>query len=362
MSPFCSASVSQFSRLRKLLLTPISTLEANKMKALRNNRGSVFIIVTLMLVLLIFMVGMGLDTGWLTYVRSQGQAAVDASALSGASGLSSGDMTQVEDKVAAFSSTNNYTGYTGNMIGSANITLVQYDWPTGSITPVGSIATANGVRVALENQNPHTGANPLTEIISPVFLAPVANFLGLSVPSTADVNVSAVAVAIGKAGFPLGIQESFCTGPYPKIGALYSQTPSGGEEPNSSGWTTFSIKPANKPTLMDMMDTTSCAYIPPVVLGACLHMNNGQIVPVLKEAEQHIGEEHWVPVVPDVKNFNQCQTLRGWAKVRVTEVDSKGDPKYIRGDLLECILDGTPDLTEYECTASVLVRDTKSGM
>ena len=59
------------------------------MKHLENQRGAVLIFVTLMIVLLLIMVGLGLDTGSLTYSRNQGQAAVDAAALSAVSGLPS---------------------------------------------------------------------------------------------------------------------------------------------------------------------------------------------------------------------------------------------------------------------------------
>ena len=218
------------------------------------------------------------------------------------------------------------------------------------------------MRVSLEKSNPYTNAASETDIDSPLFLTPLLNLFGSNTPGFAEISVSAVAAALGKPGFPLAIQESLCD-EYPKIGALYSQYPSGGETPNNTGWTTFTVPPASKPTLIDMMDSESCGYIPAVTLGACLIMNNGQIVPVLKEAEKFVGMDPvWVPVVPDVKNFNQCQTLKGFAKVRITEVKSSEDPKYVKGDLLECIMGGYPDLEQFECNGTALVRDIKSGM
>ena len=60
------------------------------MHAINNQRGSVLIFVTLSIVLLLIMVGMGLDTGHLVYVRAQGQAAVDAAALAAASAIPTG--------------------------------------------------------------------------------------------------------------------------------------------------------------------------------------------------------------------------------------------------------------------------------
>src|SRR5687767_10568480 len=79
----------------------------SSMHRMNNERGSVFIFVTLIIVLLLIMVGLGLDTGQLAYVRSQGQAAVDAAALGAVSGLRV-STSQVENRSAGFNATNNY--------------------------------------------------------------------------------------------------------------------------------------------------------------------------------------------------------------------------------------------------------------
>ena len=50
------------------------------MRPVQNENGYVVVFVTLMIVLLLIMVGMGLDTGHLAYIRSQGQPAVDSAA------------------------------------------------------------------------------------------------------------------------------------------------------------------------------------------------------------------------------------------------------------------------------------------
>ena len=54
------------------------------MQPLKNEQGYALVFMTLMIVLLLIMVGMGLDTGHLAYIRSQGQPAVDAAALAAA--------------------------------------------------------------------------------------------------------------------------------------------------------------------------------------------------------------------------------------------------------------------------------------
>src|SRR5262250_2948411 len=96
------------------------------MHVVNNNRGTVLIFVTLLIVLLLVMVGMGLDTGHLVYVRSQGQAAVDAAALAAASAIPTGSDTEVNDRAAAFDSKNDYVASPNNSITGANVTYIQY--------------------------------------------------------------------------------------------------------------------------------------------------------------------------------------------------------------------------------------------
>ncbi len=95
-------------------------------------RGSVLIFVALSMALLLIMVGMGLDTGHLVYVRAQGQAAVDAAALAAASAIPTGSSTQVNDRAAAFNLKNNYDDSSNNSITGTNTTYVQYSPTDGS--------------------------------------------------------------------------------------------------------------------------------------------------------------------------------------------------------------------------------------
>src|SRR5713226_4621208 len=58
------------------------------MKVSHNEHGVAIIYVTLFLMILgILFFALGVDVGWMAYIRSQGQAAVDAAALSGAAGI-----------------------------------------------------------------------------------------------------------------------------------------------------------------------------------------------------------------------------------------------------------------------------------
>ena len=119
------------------------------MKRLDNENGTVIIFATLMIVLLLIMVGMGLDTGHLVYIRSQGQPAVDAAALAAASAIPTGNLSTVQARAASINPGgtnpgfgNNYLNSPNNTISANNVTLVQYDSSTGAITTAGvTVAT-----------------------------------------------------------------------------------------------------------------------------------------------------------------------------------------------------------------------------
>src|SRR5215510_8099432 len=139
-----TATTARFRTLTAHIL--VRSMEAY-MQSVKNERGSVLIFATLIIVLLLIMVGMGLDTGHLAYVRSQGQPAVDSAALAAASAIPSGDMTKVTDQAAKFNpgaagnpgAGNNYvtSSNPSNKIGPNNVTLVKYDRATGAITTSG---------------------------------------------------------------------------------------------------------------------------------------------------------------------------------------------------------------------------------
>src|SRR5262245_66029411 len=124
------------------------------MNSLKNEQCSVLISATLLIVLLLIMVSIGLDTGHLADVRSQGQPAVDAAALAAAAAIPTGNLTTVTDQAAKLNPGggnpgvgNNYMDGSKNKIAANNVTLVKYDNVTRAVTTSGvTIANANGVR------------------------------------------------------------------------------------------------------------------------------------------------------------------------------------------------------------------------
>ena len=347
------------------------------MTKIRNESGSVLVFVTLMIVVLLFMVGMGLDTGWLTFSRSMGQRAVDMAALSGAAGLAKGDANAVKDNVEA--TINDYVKASGNPIdgtvGGKNVTLVKYDPVTG-ITPE-TIANANGVRVGLETTNPYTLGASGSAINTGHFLTPLLNLFGAgSAPASSDINVSAVAVYSAIPGIPLALGR--CT---PGQQNFFFQTPSGGANPNNSAWTTYTVKETNTPDLIERIHSiVNCQGGGEASVGTPICLSNGQNTPVVQEFEflaDPTGNKcYFTPVVSDQPTFTGCTAeenkIKSWAEVCIKAVcappDSNKNPscdkkiaeKYIVADVKRC------DLTDSErvgqCFKHTLVREKKVGM
>ncbi len=381
------------------------------MRPIRNEQGTVLVFVTLMIVLLLIMVGMGLDTGHLAYVRSQGQPAVDAAALAAASAIPTGLPADVYSRAAELNYVtgtndggNNYLDSPNNLIDADNVTLIKYNAASGDITTAtGTSSTstgdANGVRVALETSNPY-GGTVGGAMRSPLFLTPLFNLFGQTVNGTQNVSVSAVAVIQAIPGMPITIAgcaptSAGCTGgsgteddPYTQCKLLQVDSSNNGNNPDNdwdngkfqdSGWTTFNIQPANAPTIKALVGNNStCGNIPGVNMGVgCIHLNNGQITPVLQTFEnvyKHNGDglsgeanpplaNDWgvIPVVSSsIGNFNQCEPVVSFAKFGIRDVVKNGNDKWLLGDLI-CNwninrVGGTG------CYTTRLVRDKKSGM
>ena len=331
-----------------------------------NNRGSVIVFITLMIVLLMIMVGMGLDTGMLTYLRSQGQPAVDAAALAATSGLIQGT-AEVEARAAAFNATNNYVGSVGNSIGPGNLTYIKYDEGKRTITKVDP-ALANGVRVALENSNPYGGTNAPSPITSPLFLTPLFNLFGANASGAADINVTAVAYLKNRPGFPAALRQ--CT-PGPDQYLIWSPMTI-----ETACWTTYTINPANEPIVEGMVTGTKCDRIPAVSQYQPIYLNNGTIATVLDAVDKTYGPMppnkpcFTIPVVSTSANCNQQSPITGFADICLTEVQKGGAPTtmpdggqsnhYLKADVT-CNVN-LSDKPPNSCSLPVLVRDKLSGM
>jgi len=343
------------------------------MQSIKNERGAVIVFVTLIIVLLLVMVGMGLDTGHLAYVRSQGQPAVDAAALAAASAIPSGNKPTVEDQAAQFNSGattpgpgNNYVDSPNNQIRRKNVTLIHYDPATRTITPASGVAgasvgNANGARVALENSNPY-GGTPGTAMTAPLFLTPLLNLLGMTTPGTANVSVSAVAVIQALPGLPIVVTNSLCG----TNATLDFQ--SGG----TAGWETYYIDNASTDQVRNLWDALPfCSGQPLVDIGYCGNVANGVNNTIVNATLKPMFQAdpkacYLIPVVKAGGNINQCRTITDWASF-CPDCKPNGDCTDAfagNGQLHGTVTCGQSIWTsrDTKCYVPSLVRDTISGM
>jgi Flp pilus assembly protein TadG len=336
------------------------------MASIGNERGSVLVFITLMIVLLLIMVGLGLDTGQMTYARNQGQAAVDAAALSAVTGLPARDDAQVKARARGFNSTNDYVKSPSNPINNAQVSYVQYDFTTNSITNyAANVNTANGVRVALEQAN---GA----AISTPVFLTPLLNLMGIATAGTQNVNVSAVSVISAQPAIPIALWSGVCNGSdlVPDV-KIEMQHPDQNDAGENACWTTFFDCSSGAPDIKAGFETAgdcSGASISggTISIGSLICQNRGQVNTVLGQAKSFFLDDHpnqwWI--IPVIGGGGNCDPtnptkITDFAKIYPKAVDKTGNPKYITADV-QCgqTLD---DLSTSICHSHRLVREPTKG-
>jgi len=341
------------------------------MKSVRNEQGFALVFATLMIVLLLIMVGMGLDTGHLAYVRSQGQPAVDAAALAAASAVPSGNWSTVTDRAAKFNpggsnpgTGNNYVNSPNNAINQKNVTLVKYDNTTGDFTTTGvDITNASGARVALENSNPY-GGTAGKAMQSPLFLTPLFNLFGQKVKNTADVSVSAVAVNQALPGLPIVVVQNKCN----QVGDVILDFQAGGK--STAGWETYQIINASTDQIRELWDKLPyCAGQPAIDTGYCGNIANGvnstifnqNLKPMFKADPSRC---YLIPVIPNGGNLNQCQDIVDWAKFCPAQGNNTADAFPSQGALKGTVTCGQSPWTsrDTQCYVQRLVRDKTSGM
>jgi len=366
------------------------------MNKLRNDVGSVLVFVTLMIVLLMVMVGMGLDTGYLAFSRSMGQRAVDMAALAAAAGLAKGDATAIQSDVQQImvtGTTNDYVGRSKNVIdptvNGKNVTLMTYDFKTNKITGTTTdIKAANAVRVALETTNPYTGSNSNSAVSTPAFLTPLMNLFGggASAAGANNVNVSAVAVIQAEPGLPIAINGCDPAWVGTNTAIPWTQTPSGGSNPNNSGWTTYLDNSVSSPDIIKLIRKIgACQGTGLVNVGTNICLNNGAQTPDLRELETLIGTNedgtpkcYLTPVIPSSSNFTGCDNeIKAYAQIcplamcgpgvngsknqnLCTKPGSFG--KYVFATVKSCNV-GDPNAPGLSsCYSCRLVREPKVGM
>jgi len=302
-----------------------------------------------MIVLLMVMVGLGLDTGFLTFSRSMGQRAVDMAALAGAAGLAKGDAAAIKSNIEQLNTPNDYVNRTAGSnaidgtVSGKNVTLMTYDFTNNQITGTTTdITKATAVRVALETTNPYTRGSSNSAVNTPAFLTPLLNLLGSNTASSNNVNVSAVAVIQAQPGLPIALNGCDPAWVGTNTPLPWNQAPSGGSNPNNSGWTTYLDGSVSSPDVIALIrKIAACQGTGVVGVGTNICLNNGQQNPDLREFEILIGNNtdgtpkcYLTPVIPSSSNFTGCSNeILAYAQICPLAVCGPGVNGTINQDL-----------------------------
>jgi len=224
----------------------------------------VTVYITLFLLLLgLLFVALGMDVGWMVYVRSQGQAAVDAAAISGAAAIpayNSGNPCRVTGIVASLNSQNKVMNQDA-AIGGTDINYCTGD-PESSYTCTPTTLPADGLRV--------TKTYP-----TPLFFSGILNG-----GNPVNITVSATAWLGGPTGLGPTLPMAACTDQIGWTGPgstcdpnLVADLSANGED--NAGWFSPPGETANAKECKDMV--TGKTEIPYLYSGQDIELNNGQI-------------------------------------------------------------------------------------
>src|SRR5262245_35984522 len=250
------------------------------MKLLRDSRGIAIVYVTLFLMVLgILFFALGVDIGWMVYVKSQGQKATDAAALSGAAAIpnanTSGTQTKVNEMAMAFNSNN------AVMNSSAGVASTDVELCDGN--PNANPPNCNGAVLPAKAQ----GVKVTRTYNTPLFFTRFVNGAGstnISVSSTAwlggPATLPCTAAMDGGSCLPIAVCDQ-------EIG--YDPNAPGGPTCNPSIPIQFSPTGANNAAWWNSpgAGSTSASQckgmvggtipVPTVSIGDPLDLNNGQI-------------------------------------------------------------------------------------
>jgi hypothetical protein len=313
------------------------------MNTINNDRGIAIIYVTLFLMVLgILFFALGIDIGWMTYVKTQGQAAADASALAGAAAIpavnSSGSPAKANEMAALFNTNNTVMNQAAGI--SASDVQVCDGSPSSPVCPASDLSTAGGVKVT-KTYN------------TPLFFTRFLNGVG-----STNISVSATAWLGGLAGIRPDLPVVLC-------GEAVGFDPSAPEGSNCDPAATLTFNPNGTDTAgywnypaNDNMNASTCkdyvenpSHIPNINVNDIIDTNNGVANSCLKDIDDKyasctpakcaLAADHpdrkactaVIPIIDCPNSINKDVPVKGFASLCITAVESQGKNKFIDANL-----------------------------
>jgi len=316
------------------------------MNALRSNQGVAIVYVTLFLLVLgLLFVALGVDVGWMIYVKTQAQRTVDAAALRAAAAIpnynNAGDTSMVYSMATGVNAANTVMNQDAQ-IGGSNIELCA-DNPNSPTCLATTYPTpAGGVKVTKAYS-------------APLFLS---GRLLNGGNNNVDLNVSSIAWLGGPGGLtpdlPMGMCQSQVGYPnkcsdspsLPKEDIVWDGigNQSASTTDDSAWWTPIDVQTDASDCRKLIQDPSK---FPLLHIDDLILRNNGQVTSCLNDIANtyagcpstcdpvgHPECTRLVPVFDCAANPNQSAPVVGFAKLCITEVKAQGTPKYIKGPLI----------------------------
>ena len=321
----------------------------------KHEQGTVLLYVAGSLIVMLLFVGLAIDGGWTTYVRNQGQAAVDAAALSAVSAVPNYEQgasaSTIELRASAFAQNAASAGSANIVMHQAptltlanNIDCLTYNQASNTFTCsdpgcTGACAPAqvNAVRVSMADS---TAPTRNSAINVPLFFGRMVGmpFMRLNVSAVGYLQCPGTCTSSTcPSELPLALCANYVGYPNNCGPTTSLQVPNG---TNNSAFTSFFDPSTSAHDCRYFVDNPTA--IPSVTVGQSINVTNGQDASCLHDIQTLFNTNKdasgkWC-VFTAVLNctgasLNGAFAVAGFAQLCITQVVDTGSPKYVQGYL-----------------------------
>ena len=304
---------------------------------MNQEKGAILPIFAVAVLVLVLLVAASINIGWMSNVKSQAQAAVDAAALSGAAGIPNyialnGDKDIVDRLALSYNGDpadddTNSVAKLDPSIETARVHMMEYNG--GPPQPAVDVPSTNAVRV-------------VKDYSVPLFFGGVVNMLQWTVRVQATATLGAPGCA--EVDFPVALvadgSQDFCSdNQCDQVSSVAIQTNS---NIDNSAFFNYLGNPISARSCKDMVDGSGRRTI---CTGEEIELGNGQMTACLKKMNEHCNDIDcenvpWVVTVPVVtsasiaainngNNFVQQAPIAGFAKIWIGDIVDTRSQKSI---------------------------------
>ena len=308
------------------------------MRAATGERGTVAVLMAVVLVVVLGCTALAVDLGYLFLTQAELQSGADAAALAGVGGLLK-DPYMARYQAVEYAAHNQAASETISLL-PQEVTLGNWDFETRTFEPSLNEWNANSVRVDARRVKDRYEPNPLKLFFAGAMGIPEADV------STASVAVRTFAGTYPRGGkaFPIVTTEEVFYNALANAGGdpdgdfsvdiAFITIPGVGE---NAGWTNLTDEfPVSIPVVIRLINGED--PIPEVRVGDMIALKNGDEIPLYRALTRYIGETAYIIITENVENYNRLAEIRGFAKIRVRAVIRPPAPKQDQNARIEATL------------------------